>query len=86
MPERTLAVVVLALFASLASAQPYQGSRSTAQPQVQDRLVNAYGQGLADYAFCLQATGNANRCGAASETVRSVEQRHAGQPDVRVTD
>ena len=86
MANRTLAVVVLALFASLASAQPYQGSRSTAQPQVQDRLVNAYGQGLADYAFCLQATGNANRCGPAPETVRSVEQRHAGQPDVRVTD
>ena len=86
MSKGLLAAAVLGLFASSALAQQYQGGHSAAQPQVQERLVNAYGQALVDYAGCTRVTGNANRCGPLPEAIQSLQQRHPAQADVRVTD
>ena len=83
---RGLAVAVLGVLVAPALAQPYQGGRSAAQPEVQDRLVNSYGQALVDYAGCLRYAGNARRCGAPPESAQVLHQRHLLQQDVRVTD
>ena len=86
MAKRVLAIAAVALFASLGHAQPqYQGGAAS-QPQVQGRLVNAYGQAFADYTQCVRVTGNVNRCGVLPEAVETVQQRNPGQLDVRVTD
>jgi hypothetical protein len=86
MSRRVLAIAVLGVLGAPALAQPLQGGHSAGQPQVQDRLVNAYGQALVDYTACLRFTGNAARCGASPEAVQVLQQRHPLQQDVRVTD
>lgn len=84
MSTRALAVVVLGLLVAPALAQPYQGGRPAAQPEVQDRLVSPYAQAPVDYAGCLRNAGNAGRCGASPESAQVLQQRL--QQDVRVTD
>jgi len=87
MSSRALVLAVIGMLAVPALAQPYQVIPSgPAQPQVQGRLVNAYGQALADYASCLHITGNAARCGVLPEAVATLQQRQQLQQDVRVVD
>ncbi len=87
MLKRYRAMVVLAVLAGPAFAQPYQGGHPAwGQAQVQDRLVNAYAQALADYSACLQVTQAAIRCGAPPETAQSFQHRHTLQQEARVTD
>jgi hypothetical protein len=81
-----LAIAAVALFVSLAHAQPQSQGGAASQPAGQGRLVNAYGQSFADYGQCVRATGNFNRCGASPEATQSMQQRNPGQLDVRVTD
>ena len=87
MLKRYPAMVVLAVVAAPAFAQPYQsGHPGWGQAQVQDHLVNAYAQSLADYTACLQVTRTASRCGVTPESAQTFQPRHVLQQEVRVTD
>lgn len=87
MLKRYAAMVTFAVVAAPTFAQPYQdGHPVSGQPQVQNRVVNAYAQSLADYSACLQVMGTASRCGAAPESAQTFQQRHGLQQEVRVTD